>query len=589
MMKTTLRTLALVPLIAGLSATAQRYTTEVFTDAQLTISPDITFGQNVDFYRSDLSNPAIFVPEMQGLQALVTAGDPIPAAYFDPLDASTAIKVENVQMDVYEPSQAVDCEQERALFIFVHTGNALPPPVNGSPNGTRKDSSAVEVCKRMARRGYVAISMSYRLGWNPIGATLEIRRGTLLNAIYRAIHDVKQCIRTVKAEADVWNINPSNIILYGEGTGGYISVATATLDEVPELYIEKFLPDPFDPTTSYIDSTSVGNIEGYGGLFCMYRPNGESSDFNFCVNAGGALADTSWLAPGDVPMVAFHTVFDPFAPFSQGIVIVPTTQEQVVEVQGSNVFIKLANDYGNNAAFAGFPDGEPFTDRARSLYGTQQVHTGSTVDINTGAEGLFPLVTPDWPLIVSSPFEEASPWQWWDPLSPLANVDLDGTGPGTTTTGQASQASNPNFSGDKGRAYIDTIIGYMNPRIIAALALSDALVAEGSPCDDGDSLTVNDAYQAGCICEGAPIGMAETELANGLSLQPNPAHDVLRVVSEKGTILGYELYDATGRRVRTTNVNARQFTMDRTGLQAGAYFLTVRFADGSVTRKVALD
>ena len=130
MMKTTLRTLALVPLIAGLNATAQRYATEVFTDAQLTISSDITFGQNVDFYRSDLSNPAIFVPEMQGLQGLVEAGDPIPAPYFDPLDGSTAIKVTNVQMDVYEPSQALDCATDRALFIFVHTGNALPPPVN---------------------------------------------------------------------------------------------------------------------------------------------------------------------------------------------------------------------------------------------------------------------------------------------------------------------------------------------------------------------------------------------------------------------------------------------------------------------------
>ena len=584
-MNPTLRALAIVPLAAALGVHAQRYSTEVFSNAQLTISPDVTFGQNVDFYTSDLSNPAIFVPEMQTLQGLVSGGQAIPAEYFDPSNTSTAVKVANVQMDVYEPDQSVDCEQNRALFIFVHTGNALPPPVNGSPNGTRKDSSAVEVCKRMARRGYVAISMSYRLGWNPIGATLEIRRGTLLNAIYRAIHDVKQCIRTVKAGAGDWNVDPSKIILYGEGTGGYISVATATLDDPAELYIEKFLPDPLVPTVSYVDSTTVGNLEGYGGLFCLYRPNGQSSDFNFCVNAGGALADTSWLAPGDVPMVAFHTVFDPFAPFTEGVVIVPTTGEQVVPVQGSNLFIQLANSYGNNAAFASFPSGETYTDRARSLYGSTQVHAGASVVINTGVEGLFPLVTTDWPGLGLAPFEEASPWQWWDPNSPLALVEVQ---PGVTT-GQASQASNPNFSPEKGRAVIDTIIGYMNPRIIAALSLSDVLLAEGSPCDDGNANTVNDAYLAGCVCEGSPIGIAEVEVANGLSLQPNPAHDVLRVVSEKENILGYELYDATGRRARTANVNARQFTMDRSGLQAGAYFLTVRFADGSVTRKVALD
>ncbi|MBP7515839.1 MAG: T9SS type A sorting domain-containing protein [Flavobacteriales bacterium] len=585
-MKKTLRALAIVPLAAALGVNAQRYATEVFTDAQLTITPDVPFGQNVDFLTSDLSNPAVFVPEVQMLQGMVSNGDPIPLAFFNPADTSTAVKVANLQMDVYEPSQATDCEQNRALFIFVHTGNALPPPLNGSPNGTRKDSSAVEVCKRMARRGYVAVSMSYRLGWNPLGATLEIRRGTLLNAIYRAIHDVKQCIRNAKANADDWNIDPSKVILYGEGTGGYISVATATLDNAPEeLYIEKFLPNPFDPTISYVDSTTVGNIEGYGGLFCLYRPNGESSDFNFCVNAGGALADTSWLAPGDVPMVAFHTVFDPFAPFTEGIVIVPTTGEQVVPVQGSNLFIQLANTYGNNAAFASFPDGDLYTDRARDLYGSTQVHAGSSVTINTGVEGLYPLVTTDWPGLGIAPFEEASPWQWWDPNSPLAQVEVQ---PGVTTN-QASLASNPNSSPEKGRAVIDTIIGYMNPRIIAALSLSDELIAEGSPCDDGNANTVNDTYLAGCICEGSPIGIAEVELSNGLSVQPNPAHDVLRVVSEKETMVSYELHDATGRRVRNTGVNARQFTMDRTGLQPGAYFLTVRFAHGSVTRKVALD
>ena len=53
MMKTTLRGLAVVPLAAALSVSAQRYATEVFTDAQLTITPDVEFGQNVDFLTSD--------------------------------------------------------------------------------------------------------------------------------------------------------------------------------------------------------------------------------------------------------------------------------------------------------------------------------------------------------------------------------------------------------------------------------------------------------------------------------------------------------------------------------------------------------
>ncbi len=558
--------LALPLAVLAIGAHAQeRYLEEVFTPSQVTQTNDVTFGTNIDFLTSNFTDPVAYGPEVMQLQGLVSAGQPIPAAYFNPLDGSTVVKVTNLQMDVYQPDQAVDTETERPLFIFVHTGNALPPPLNGSPNGTRKDSSAVEVCKQMARRGYVAVSMSYRMGWNPVGSTLEIRRGTLLNAIYRAIHDVKQCIRTLKqdaAGANTYAIDADKIILYGEGTGGYITLATATLDEPEELYIDKFLPDPFTPSVSYVDSTTVGNIEGFGGSLALYRPNGFNSGFNFCVNAGGSLADTSWLAAGDVPMVSFHTVFDPFAPFGNGTVIVPTTGEQVVDVSGSNVFMELVNGYDNNASFATLPNGDPYTDAARALYNTNEAHGSNTVHINAGVEGLYPFVTPNWPVISPGTLEEASPWQWWDPTGPLANVDLDGPGPGTLTTGQASQASNPNFSGTKGRTYIDSIMGYMNPRIVCALQLG--------PC--------------------SLVGIDENDpIAVGVDLYPNPAHETVRITSTNGTIRMLEVYDVNGRRVRAEQVENKAYLLHRNGLKPGAYFVTLTFDQGTVTRKLMMD
>jgi hypothetical protein len=151
---------------------------------------------NIDFLTSDFSNPANYGPEVTELQTAVSTSQPIPAVYFNIADPSTVVKVADLKMDIYQPDQSVDSETARPIFIFVHTGNALPPPLNGSPNGTKTDSSAVEVCKRMARRGYVAVSMDYRNGWNPLGTSVEERRGTLLNAIYRAVHDVKQCVRS---------------------------------------------------------------------------------------------------------------------------------------------------------------------------------------------------------------------------------------------------------------------------------------------------------------------------------------------------------------------------------------------------------
>ena len=558
--------LSAIPLVAlALTAQAQeRYLSEVFTPAQVTITNDVIFGTNIDFLTSDFSSPAAFGPEVFQLQGLVSSGDPIPAAFFNPQDNSTVVKVTNLKMDVYEPDQAVDSETARPVFIFVHTGNALPPPLNGSPNGTRKDSSAVEICKQMAQRGYVAVSMSYRAGWNPLGSTVEIRRGTLLNAIYRAIHDVKQCVRNLKADeagANTYAIDPNKVILYGEGTGGYITLATATLDHPSELYIDKFVPDPFQPTVGYVDSTIVGNLDGFGGSLALYRPNGFSSDISFCVNAGGALADTSWLAPGDVPMVAFHTVFDPFAPFGDGIVIVPTTGDQVVPVLGSNVFMPLVNAYGNNSSFATLEGNDPYTTRARSIYDTDQTHGTNTVHIDANAEGLFPMVTPNWPGMGVAPMEEAGPWQWWDPTSALAQTVV-APGPPPVTASQASQASNPNFSGAKGRSYIDTIMGYMNPRIACALELG--------PC--------------------VLVGIAESDpIAVGVDMYPNPAQDMVRISSANATIRMVDVYDINGRRVHAENVENKAFNLHRNGLKAGAYFVTLTFDQGTVTRKLMLN
>ncbi|MEZ4806856.1 MAG: T9SS type A sorting domain-containing protein [Flavobacteriales bacterium] len=557
-MNRTLRSSLVLGMLAfGLAANAQRYLTEVFTDAQITVTPDVVYGTNIDFLTSNLASPNL-PAEITELQTAVGTGNPIPAPYFDPQDGSTALKVTNVRMDIYSPGPA-DTQTDRPVVVYIHTGDALPPPLNGSPTGTRKDSSAVENCRRFARRGYVAVSMSYRLGWNPLGATLEIRRGTLLNAIYRALHDVRQCVRVLKADAGTYGIDPNKIVLYGEGTGGYIALATSTLDRGEELFIDKFVPDPLGaPDVSYVDTLTVGNLQGFNAPLTLYLPNGQNSDVHFCVNAGGSLADTSWLAAGDAPMVSFHTVFDPFAPFGNGIVIVPTTGEQVVDVSGANVFMPMVNAYGNNASFATLPAGDPFTDRARALYGSTQSHGSTNVTISASAEGLFPMVRPQWPAPAQ---EEASPWQWWDPNSAIAQTVVS-PGPPPITAHIASLASNPDMSPAKGRTYLDTIHGYVNPRIVCALQLG--------PC----SLVSIDE---------------NSDTAAGVEVFPNPANDRVAITSSAATIEHLEVYDINGRLVRTATVNARQFVLHREALVDGVYFVQLHFAQGQLTRKLVLN
>jgi hypothetical protein len=384
-------------------------------------------------------------------------------------------------MDIYEPDQTVDLETERPVIVYVHTGNFLPPPINGSPNGLKTDSAAIALCRQWARRGYVAVSVDYRLGWNPVAPTVEQRRGTLLNAVYRAIQDVKEGVRFLRGDAFALNtyaIDEGRMVLYGQGSGGYVVQAYTTLDDPDtELFLPVFLEDPFDPTSSYVQQAIVGNPEGFNGALTLYQDEGLTSEVHMSINAGGALADESWLEEGDVPMCAINCIRDDFAPFNEGIVIVPTTQEQVVPVEGANIFIQKANDLGNNDVFANLPDGDPYTDRARSLYGeTFDVSLGGEITVASSPEGLFPIELP----LTSYLTNQASPWEWWDPNSPLAQAEV---APGVTAH-MASLSSNPDMSPEKGRTYLDSIQGYILPRIMCVLDLPENLCAQIGPDND---------------------------------------------------------------------------------------------------------
>ena len=239
--------------------------------------------------------------------------------------------------------------------------------------------------------------MEYRGGWNPLAGTEEERKGQLLNAVYRAIHDIKQGVSVIRTEANgsnTYGMDASQITLYGEGTGAYVALGYSTLDKYTEMELTKFL-NPLS-NKSYIDTATVGLIDGSRGLFNLYQSPSTDVTVQAVVNAGGALADTSWLEAGDAPMITFQAVRDPFAPFNEGIVVVPTTNGNVVEVQGSNLFIQKANAVGNNDAIKNMPANDEYTKKARSHYGKTVDYIypapGDKMTINKDVEHLFPII-----------------------------------------------------------------------------------------------------------------------------------------------------------------------------------------------------
>ncbi len=522
---------ALIIMLAAFSlqqVNAQRFLTPVFTDAEVAVTNNVQYAQNYDF----LTDPAGVV-----------------SSQF---------------MRVYQPDQSVDTETGRPVVVYLHTGNFLPPGINGSPTGSINDSTVVEICSQYAKKGFVVVSPSYRLGWNPLSTDAEIRKGTLLQAVYRAIQDVRATVRflrkSVAEQGNPYKIDPDRIVIFGEGTGGYVALATATLDRYEKLLIAKFLDQSQNPPAPYVDSVVMGNTEGFGGTKNIDNHAGYSSKINMVLNIGGALADTIWMEAGQPPMVTIQCVRDPFAPYTFGTVIVPTTNENVVDVFGGGLFIDKAVRLGNNCAF---DDATEFTDvystAARARYNTTipYIFPAPNDNVNVGGgEGLFPVIRPLGSQIL---YNEASPWQWWNTSHPNSASSLN---------------SNPDMSKAKALAYIDTIQGYTLPRIYKVLNLSD-LSEEPNRCNETTSV-FNTFKQASSV-----------------SIYPNPSNNrfFVELSGSDRFISKVQLMDITGKVVYTQNVNnASRMMIVENNFSSGVYFANIHLDNGQqATRKVIIE
>ncbi len=453
-------------------------------------------------------------------------------------------------MDVYEP--VGDTSDLRPLVIFWHTGNFLPFPQNGSIGGTKTDSAAVEMCRRLARAGYVAASADYRLGWNPVAPTQDERVFTLINAAYRGVQDANTCVRywkrTVAELGNPFRIDTNRIVHMGEGTGGYVGMNTSALDDyikIPTASNGKFLisdgmggfiPMIIQPINGNPEATTVGISPGAplpfpaGDTLCYPNHVGYSSSFAASVNLGGAIADTAWIDPGQPPIISIQCPYDPFAPYVEGIVLVPVVNLEVVEVQGSYLVQKLANEYGNNASL----NPKNVTDF--------QVEVTAAIDArNDGYEGLFPIYG------TGGPFDSA-PWQFWDPAT---NVNSD-----------AGYMTNPDMTRGKANMYIDSIFAYVLPRLYSALNLADLTSTKDL------------------------INIEQIDMVT----YPNPAStEVFIGVREEYPIRSIRIYDMKGSLIEVhSGINHNYYNLNVAHYLSGQYVLQFQFDEGTAARQIVV-
>ncbi len=529
-----------------ISLTAQdRYLDEVFTDVDVTT--DVLYGVNAT---------VLF---------LATQGETVPIP---------------LTMDVYEP--AGDTETSRPLVLVFHTGNFLPNVLNGQISGTKQDSSVVEICNQLARRGYVAASVDYRTGWNPLATTQPERALGLIQAAYRGLQDGRNAIRYFRADAggaNEFGIDPEKISVFGVGTGGYLTLALTTLSAYSEIATTtngpgKFLLDTNAdgvPDTPMVIEAFHGDINGEvltvtppdGSSVAFGLPPGDttnysniagvSSDISLCVNVGGALGDISWMSDNVVPIISVQSPGDIFAPYDDAVLIVPTTGDPIVRVQGAQQIGMTQEALGNNQIWKDAVFDDAITQTARD---------NSAAAGHDYYEGTFPFIkAPN-----SLGIDEGVVIDWWDPnaISPQGIAWNQLPHPSGGTFHEQGLVLNENMSAEKARANIDEVMQYVLPRACVALEL---------PC-------------------AARFTSSTEELLDNsfVKMSPNPMHDM--TLLETGDLLMQEviIYNMSGQMIRKhTNINHNFFELNRSDLQTGLYNIQIRFEEGATSLKLLVE
>lgn len=234
----------------------------------------------------------------------------------------------NLFLDIYRPNG--DTDTDRPLVILAHGGSFI--------GGTKADVAAQ--CRELARMGYVAASIQYRL--------LSITTPVMMNPglefqkeVVRAMHDMRAAIRFFRKSAaedgNPYGINSNIIIVGGFSAGGILANHTTYLDHDSKI--------PTD-LVSYV--TAQGGLEGNSGN------NGYSSVPQMVLSWCGAIADSSWIESGDQPYVGVHNITDNTVPNLSGQPAVGPFNIPVTLYGDSLMYVRTLN-VGVNSAYMSVP------------------------------------------------------------------------------------------------------------------------------------------------------------------------------------------------------------------------------------------
>jgi acetyl esterase/lipase len=178
-----------------------------------------------------------------------------------------------LRLDVYAPP-ASDPETSRPAIVWVHGGSFS--------SGTRTSAEIVDEATTFAKKGYVNVSISYRL--TPGGCSASAPTATCVQAIIDAMHDAQAAVRFLRANAPTYGVDANRIAIAGTSAGAITALNVA------------YNPDDVGNSGNPGPSSAVGAAVSLSGAKIL--------------GAAGA---------GDAPALLFHGTADGIVPYQWAV------------------------------------------------------------------------------------------------------------------------------------------------------------------------------------------------------------------------------------------------------------------------------
>lgn len=229
------------------------------------------------------------------------------------------INSQTLRLDIYEPDG--DTLEERPIIIHAFGGAFLV--------GTRNIPDIPNWGTQYAKRGFVFISIDYRLGYNPLDQASVVR------AAYRSSQDFRSALRFLSDSARVYGLDMDNVFLTGSSAGCFAAL------------IQTFMNNADRPASTYgtfLEPQDLGCPNCTGNS----NNNNQEVPVHGIVNNWGAILDTSFINPDidsndNVPVISFHGTNDLIVPYSSGN---PFNLPVFPSVDGSQIIHEQLNRKG---------------------------------------------------------------------------------------------------------------------------------------------------------------------------------------------------------------------------------------------------